>query len=227
MRIERPVVIASVLLGIGLTAPRQSWGQARLACQVRLANNDCSEFTGTWPATRTLELIASCQECTGGGADLNCGTEEMVRAEDLGLEKAAGPVAVPGTFTQLKLCIGLPLFRFGGTLESGQSYNLFADISGHGKVSLLQFTTAGGTTTTDAGGTTTTDATTTTTDGGSTSGDAASSSGDGHIPTGDGGGVDGDDGGCGCSSAGSLPALPWPLMVLGLAAVWRRRARRR
>jgi MYXO-CTERM domain-containing protein len=111
-------------------------------CQAEVKQGpNCVEVTGV--ATNPIYVAITCQECTGGGSDVKCEPAEKATAASLAIKNAMN-LTVPGSFTATGVTcdIGMPLYKFGGTLGGGQ-YKVTVTASGLPEVEVLSFTVGG------------------------------------------------------------------------------------
>jgi MYXO-CTERM domain-containing protein len=215
---RRLLILAAALAAVAVT-PAAAQAAGSLYCQnvsLRAPGTGCTEVSGKWNPADKLHFSAGCRECTGGGSDLKCGTQELVSASNLELQDAKYK-KVAGSFSKIGVCdFSVDLFRFNGTLVGGSTYHVVAAVVGHGDKLLLTFSTSGSAPSGDGGGTT------------------PGPDGGGTTPGGDGGGTNpgvdggstnpppaGDDEGCSCrvgAPANGVPALLIALLTLLLLA---------
>ena len=214
------VLPVCVLVSVAWCSPARAQGSQdkKLACQAYLAHSDCTKNDG--PAGTPLTLVASCQECSGSGANITCGSAEKVSAGILSLRTTDGKT-VSGSFQQVKLCIGSPLFTFDGALPSGDLHLIGAFGDPHGDVLLLSFNTTGGSAGRDGGPVAGRDGGGATSDSGGTA--TADGGGGNRVDGGNPPGT-GDDGGCSCRamSGDDASGAAVVLVALGLIALVRR-----
>jgi MYXO-CTERM domain-containing protein len=216
---RRHLILTAALAAAAVT-PAAAQAAGNLYCQnvsLRAPGTGCTEVSGKWNPANKLHVTAGCRECTGGGANLQCGTQELVTAANMELQNASYK-KVAGSFSKIGVCdFSVDLFRFSGSLAGGSTYHVVAAVTGHGDKLLLTFSTSGTAPSGDGGGTTPGSdggGTTPGTDGGGTT---PGNDGGGTTPTGDGGAGGGDDEGCSCrvgAPPNGAPALLIALLTL-------------
>jgi MYXO-CTERM domain-containing protein len=201
MHLRTQMMLTSLMAAALISLPARA--QTRLSCQSDIVQPSCAVHSGPWDPADSLHISASCQECTGGGSDIQCSPAEKVTPDVLGVETLTGD-GVSGSFSQVGVCdFGLLLLEFSGTLAPGTEYRVTIEVPGLEKMELLRFTTSGGSNPlADGGGTpptSDTGGTEPSSDGGDPiTGDSASNGGSGGDPS-------GEDDGCSCS-LGRAPA---------------------
>jgi hypothetical protein len=202
----RAHLVVAAALAVVAAGPAHAAG--KVYCQnpsLRVPGTSCATVTGKWNPANKLHFTASCRECTGSGADLKCGTAELLKASNLELQNASYK-AVSGTFTKVNVCdFSVDQFSFSGTLAANQKYHIIANIAGHGATLVMSFSTSGGGSTGSDGGGTNPGS-----DGGGTNpgtdGGGSGTGDGGGSTTGDGGGTStpppAEEAGCGCRAAG-------------------------
>jgi MYXO-CTERM domain-containing protein len=218
-----------ILTIVALLAPASAFAADWLQCaQTELMKPDCTAVTVNHVP---LHFTASCNECSGGGADIKCSPGELATTATLAVDDAATSTPVAGSIAQASTCaFGVPLWKFSGTLVKGKTYNIVINAAGHKKTLLLAFTAGqsggpladigvpppddGGGGKKDSGGVSNTDG------GGSSADGGGSAKGDG---AGGSGGT--TDDGCSCRVTEEPPAAGVFLLLLLLPFVVRRQRR--
>ena len=190
--------LVTVALALPILFPAAARADDSLACsRSELKDSGCTTVAVNHSP---LLFTASCEACSGSGANIHCASEQQATAGSLGVEDAATGASVAGAVAWVKTCdIGMPLWRFDGALVNGTAYQVVVKVPGFAKVVLLRFTAGKAGPLPDQ--------------------DAGPSPRDGAMPG-------GGDGGCGCQ-VGAQPATlaGFPLAAV-LLLLWARTRRR-